>query len=138
MGKNKTNTRKQKAKNQNISVKEVNYYTTRKRGYVVLGTTNNYKVIISNKSICTCPDHKSRKVRCKHIYFILLKILKVEDYQEDKDTYSNNELEYMLNHIIVEEKANDSNLVINETVPSDEIDSPKSNGGFFSRWFKFF
>ena len=138
MTKNKTNTRKQKARNQNISVKEVKYCTNRKREYIILGTTNNYKVIIGNKPICTCPDHTSRKVRCKHIYFILLKILKVEHYQEDQDTYSNMELEYILNHTIVEQKVDDSNIDSNESITLDETDIEKPNGGFFSRWFKIF
>lgn len=48
------------------------------RDYLIMGSTGNvYTVTISDKYKCTCPDHVRRKVQCKHIYFVLVRVLKV-------------------------------------------------------------
>lgn len=49
----------------------------------VLGTTRNvYQVKFKScsKPSCDCPDFKKRRLQCKHIYFVLLRILQVEDW----------------------------------------------------------
>lgn len=45
----------------------------------VMGSTGNiYKIIISNKEeTCTCPDYIGRKNYCKHIFFILGRVLDI-------------------------------------------------------------
>lgn len=55
------------------------------RQYTIMGSTGNvYTVNINLKSNCTCPDNKLRKVNCKHIYFVLFKILSVPPSLIDK------------------------------------------------------
>jgi len=68
------------------------------RKYVLMGSTGNvYDVTIKGEPTCTCPDYITRKRRCKHIYFILVKVMKTMD--EDKETYTKDDLEYMFNNI---------------------------------------
>jgi len=70
------------------------------RKYEVMGTTGNvYTVIIKNKPSCTCPDHTNRYKRCKHIYFVLTRIMKVKPSQEDISTYDDEDLIDMFNNI---------------------------------------
>jgi SWIM zinc finger len=46
--------------------------------FVVLGTTGNvYHVNIDRLSRCSCPDFQSKGLHCKHIFFVLLKVLRV-------------------------------------------------------------
>ena len=68
------------------------------REYVVMGITGNvYNVTISNEPSCTCPDYTQRHNRCKHIYFILLRVMKITD--PDKDKYSDDDLTNMFLNI---------------------------------------
>lgn len=61
--------------------------------YVIMGTTGNaYTVTMHESPTCSCPDHVTRKTRCKHIYFVLLKILHTDDTLIDKDQYTIDEL----------------------------------------------
>ena len=47
--------------------------------FAVMGTTGNiYDVTISTYLECTCPDFVHRGKRCKHIYFILIKVMKFD------------------------------------------------------------
>lgn len=39
-------------------------------------TGNNYNVNISKNMTCSCQDFKTRKLICKHIYFIIARVLK--------------------------------------------------------------
>lgn len=49
------------------------------RKYAVLGSTGNiYEVLIQKLPSCTCPDHAKGNL-CKHIIFVLLKVLKVRE-----------------------------------------------------------
>jgi len=57
--------------------------------FTVLGTTGSvYSVTISQKCVCTCFDFKRRKTRCKHIYFILTRVMKVPQENEDIDEFT--------------------------------------------------
>ena len=48
--------------------------------FKILGTTRNvYTVTIDVNPKCTCPDFMTRHKRCKHIYFVLIRILKVQN-----------------------------------------------------------
>ena len=68
------------------------------REYVVMGTSKNvYTVTVQNKPACTCPDYSQRQGRCKHIYFVMMKIMKVKD--PDTEKYSNNEIKEMFSRI---------------------------------------
>jgi len=70
------------------------------RKYDVMGTTGNvYTVDIKNIPECSCPDYQTRHKRCKHIYFVLIRVMKVHIDNEDSDYYDNNELQKMFNNI---------------------------------------
>jgi hypothetical protein len=70
------------------------------RKYDVMGTTGNvYTVTIATVPSCTCPDNKNRCNRCKHIYFVLTRIMIVEKTEEDLDEYTNRELKKMFSNI---------------------------------------
>ena len=66
--------------------------------YSVMGSTGNvYEVTIKDEPECTCPDYATRGNRCKHIYFILIRVMKCDD--EDKDLYTNKDLLGMFTNI---------------------------------------
>lgn len=76
--------------------------------FIILGSTGNaYTVSIKMPApSCTCPDNKLRHRTCKHIYFVLIKVLK---------------------HTHIDNKINDNNLDqlfcnmnINDDVVADE------------------
>lgn len=61
------------------------------REYKIMGTRGNiYNVSITNNPTCTCPDYTTRGTRCKHIFFVLIKIMNVVD--PDKESYTSNDL----------------------------------------------
>ena len=63
-----------------------------------MGSTGNvYNVNISNSPTCTCPDHVTRHNRCKHIYFVLLRIMKANNC--DQEIYTNEEIQIFVNNI---------------------------------------
>jgi len=66
--------------------------------YVIMGSTGNvYKVVICNNPHCNCPDYTQRMNRCKHIYFVLIRIMNAPNV--DQETYSNRELTQMFKNI---------------------------------------
>jgi hypothetical protein len=70
------------------------------RKYEVMGTTGNvYTVTIKNSPACTCPDYIQRHKRCKHIYFVLTRIMKVKKDQEDIAKYTDGDLADMFTNI---------------------------------------
>jgi hypothetical protein len=54
-------------------------------------------VRISNTPTCTCPDHVTRGNRCKHIYFVLGKVMGVANL--DKRRYTNEDVRFMCENI---------------------------------------
>jgi hypothetical protein len=97
------------------------------RKYVVMGSTGNvYDVVIKTIPECTCPDYETRGNRCKHIYFILIKVMGVADVEQDE--YSKEEIIDMFNNIpqitnnlIVESKFKETYLKLKNT------DKPKED-----------
>jgi hypothetical protein len=68
------------------------------RHFEVVGTTNNiYTVKISEKKSCTCPDHVQNNHMCKHIYFIMCRVMKVTGNIKSK--YKKDELTLMFKNI---------------------------------------
>lgn len=72
-----SNVRKQRALSQNITLIDIIYNVEEnERAYLVVGTTGNlYKVIIKDIPECSCLDFKQHNTRCKHIYYVLMKII---------------------------------------------------------------
>jgi hypothetical protein len=61
-------------------VKIISVEVDNTRKFAVMGSTGNvYEVTVNTKPKCTCPDYTIRKKRCKHIYFILIKAMKMDD-----------------------------------------------------------
>ncbi len=91
--------RKQRGKTQSIFLIETIIDDKElERKYVVMGLTGNiYNVTIKNAPECTCPDFITRGNRCKHIYFVLIRVMKTKN--EDKNIYNKKELYDMFNNI---------------------------------------
>jgi len=91
--------RKEKAFIQNIYLLQMDKVKNKYvREFKVVGTTNNvYTVTIDNDPRCTCPDCAYRGKICKHIYFIMLRIMQING--DVKNHYNNNELLEMFYYI---------------------------------------
>ena len=64
--------------------------------FAVQGTSGNvYTVKIKDNSSCTCPDHMVRKNICKHICFILFRVLRCPDKYR-KESFTKREIGYIL------------------------------------------
>ena len=69
-----------------------------KRKYLIMGNSGNtYLVTIANRPFCTCPDFSIRHNRCKHIFFVLIRIMKIDNYYSKQ--YSDEELIRMFRNI---------------------------------------
>lgn len=94
-------TRKQRGLTQNLYL--INFDEQKgvsKKNFSVLGSTGNvYTVTIQDIPTCTCPDYTMRHQRCKHIYFILLKVMLINVATVDKLVYSNAELSNMFDNM---------------------------------------
>lgn len=94
--------RKKRGKAQQIFLVLTHEYVQNvlERSYDVMGTTGNvYNVCIKSVPTCTCPDYEKRHKRCKHIYFVLSRIMKVLPEHEDVVQYSDDDLRKMINSI---------------------------------------
>ena len=108
----------------------------KKRIYLIMGSTGNvYSVVITNKPTCTCPDFRQRKKRCKHIYFVLIRIMKVENPIIKKFTNDNldemfNNIPLITNNLIVDKSKRDKFHEITNNIKSNnskEINSKTDN-----------
>ena len=72
-------TRKRKAYNEPIYLLGLEQITNDfTRVFKVIGSTKHtYTVTINEHPSCTCPDHCIRKITCKHMYFVMLRIMEV-------------------------------------------------------------
>ena len=69
-----------------------------KRKFVIMGHSGHvYNVTITNHPHCTCPDFYLRRHRCKHIYFVLMRIMNADNYTDS--SYTDDELIDMFNNI---------------------------------------
>jgi hypothetical protein len=85
------------------------------RSYIIMGNSGRtYTVTISHRPKCTCPDFRSRANRCKHIFFVLIRIMNVSNFQDK--TYSEEELEEMFENIPEVAK----NLIYQGKLPSQQ------------------
>jgi hypothetical protein len=85
------------------------------RSYIIMGNSGRtYTVTISHRPKCTCPDFRTRANRCKHIFFVLIRIMNVSNFQDK--TYSEEELEEMFENIPQVAK----NLIYQGKLPSQQ------------------
>jgi len=89
--------RKMRGVNQKIYLIDILPITSdNMREFAVMGSTGNlYNVTIKDIPECTCPDYQTRHARCKHIYFILIRIMKVSEKCEDKENFTTANLRNM-------------------------------------------
>src|SRR5690348_6998146 len=93
--------RKYRGKTQNLYLIEIGDHdmNTYSKSYIIMGSTGNiYTVTIKDIPSCTCPDYISRGCRCKHIYFVLKRIIGVN---EDELTYSTEDLQQMFDKSLI-------------------------------------
>ncbi len=89
--------------------------------FAIMGTTGNvYDVTIDKTPSCTCPDHVSRKSRCKHILFVLARILSVDDPM--KKNFSCDDLKNIFN-----KKIENNELCVNNDQKKKYINFLKNN-----------
>ena len=68
------------------------------RTYVIMGHSGHvYNVTISHRPKCTCPDFYLRGNRCKHIYFVLIRIMNIDNVTDKY--YSADDLTDMFRNI---------------------------------------
>ena len=92
--------RKVRGKTQKLYLIEYDDINDYQKVFSVMGSTGNvYDVNIKNVPTCSCPDYTTRHKRCKHIYFILLRVMKVNSEDEDTKKYEDGELVYMFSKI---------------------------------------
>lgn len=83
---------------EHISINDYN-----KEFYIMGSTGNVYNINIGNKYSCTCPDFKYRFKKCKHIYFVILRVLNNIKYIDNK-SFTNEELSDMFSNIVIYDK----------------------------------
>lgn len=94
------NIRKENSKKDGLYIIEVADVDEHSKKYVIMGHSGKvYETLITNKPSCSCPDFKYRRKRCKHIYFILLKAMKVKADDTDNPEYTDDDIENMFNKI---------------------------------------
>jgi hypothetical protein len=88
------------------------------RGFAIMGSTGNlYDVTITYTPKCTCPDYVTRHKRCKHIYFILMRIMGIEKGKEDEPEFTKYKLTRMFS----------KNIIINNDVIANDNIQAKYN-----------
>lgn len=88
------NNRKEKGITSNFKMED--YYVRDDLIYVkVLSSSNSYNVNITKNPSCTCQDFTFRKKKCKHIYYVLMKVLRISEELEDKNKYTDEEIKDM-------------------------------------------
>lgn len=111
--------RKDRGKTQNLFLIEAfPPKSTYEREYAVMGSTGNvYIVKIKAVPTCTCPDFMTRHRRCKHIYFVLIRVMGVQEGKTDTEKYIGGELltmfdkiPHVTNHLLANGKYRDAYL----------------------------
>ena len=100
-----------KSLNQKLYFLEDKLINDYEKDYTIIGSTGNiYTVKIKESPTCSCPDYTSRKNRCKHIYFVLIKLNNLSEIESNKEIFEKKEILKITNCNINENLK--SNLVI--------------------------
>lgn len=95
------------------------------RIFTIMGSTGNlYDVTITQTPKCTCPDFVTRHNRCKHIYFILIRIMGIAQDKTDEKEFTKRKLTMMFSKNTVVDKD-----VIADTNIQNKYDKLKKNNG---------
>ena len=83
--------------------------------YKIVGSTGNiYTVTINEIASCTCLDFLTHHCRCKHIYFVLLRVIRIDPIYKDKEIFTIEELVIMSNETKHVEGLYIANIFINK------------------------
>ncbi len=93
--------RKERGKVQKLYlIERLPYKSNYEKNYIIMGSTGNiYQVDIKDTPACSCPDYQTRFNRCKHIYFVLIRIMRVKSSKVDQESYTKSELKKMFQSI---------------------------------------
>ncbi|GJQ14242.1 hypothetical protein GpartN1_g6033.t1 [Galdieria partita] len=96
--------RLERAKKQRLYLLAVNSSEQASPSFAILGSTGNVYTVWfqGGRPKCNCIDHRVRKTFCKHIIFVLLRILKVPEQQIEKlcnSTLSESELQGLVTNV---------------------------------------
>ncbi len=70
-------TRLERALSQRLYLIDANKHSDREWEFIVEGSTGNaYTVDVCDKLSCSCMDFRTRNLICKHIYFVIARVLK--------------------------------------------------------------
>lgn len=70
---------------------------TEDKSFSVLGTSGVvYRVNLHQTPTCTCPDYNTRGGRCKHIYFVLCRVLGANDRVSEQTTFTEEQLDQLI------------------------------------------
>jgi len=94
------NERKQRGLSQKIFMIEYRKNSEFDMEFDVMGTTKNaYTVKINKTPTCSCPDHTTRHRRCKHIFFVMRRIMKIDEDIEETEKFTNSQLKTMIKNM---------------------------------------
>lgn len=125
------NNRREKGHNELIYLREIRIINDLNREYDVMGMSGNkYTLWIHKSPTCTCPDFNGRGGRCKHIYYVLDKILHVDEAIIDKEEFSEDDLRIIFDkplqrHVIPTEESPDIKM-ISDNCAESKIQDEKS------------
>lgn len=98
------NTRVDKALNERIYLTECSkIYSSSGNNFKfnVMGSRGiSYKIKINDKIECSCPDHTNRHNICKHIMFVLIRMLKINSNHVFNHHHANNSLKVTSNTLL--------------------------------------
>ena len=87
-----------------------------------MGSTGNvYTVSIKEIPTCTCPYNKQRYTRCKHIFFVLIKIIKIPTNLENKLRFDDDDLLTLFDNFDESKISNDLLCTKNAITKYDSI-----------------
>ena len=120
----KINLRKERGHTQLLYVRDIKCINNNHKRFQVLGNSGKtYTVDIKSTPTCSCPDFQTRYVRCKHIFYVFEKILRVNEKHCYNKKYNDKELSDMLgnSHNIKQKcvKHNNTNKINNYIIIED-------------------
>lgn len=81
--------------------------------FIVMGSTGNaYTVSIKQVPTCSCPDNKIRHQSCKHIYFVLMRVLKHTNINNKK--FTDDDLEKLFNNLDISKEVTVDDSIVKE------------------------
>ncbi|KAL9654219.1 hypothetical protein ABK040_000800 [Willaertia magna] len=130
-----TKERIERSINENLSLLKRSNREEFSEEFKILGTTDKtYTVKICKRPSCTCPDFKYRcfsKSFCKHILFVLIKVLSVNKYYLLRNEFNQSELNEILGYSAISSHSRIlflNNIIESKSLSSDDAISSNGDG----------